>query len=105
VFALTLLEQGRTRNAADLIADLPPDGGNPNPGHIGQTHLTRAFLADLQGDAAMADSHLKRAEDILASLNAATYTRRMLAFYRTTRSPGAAGGTTLWAAADAPVDP
>ncbi|MGB0507966.1 MAG: tetratricopeptide repeat protein [Pikeienuella sp.] len=90
------LESGDAGRAADVLAMVPDDGGSPELDHIGDNHLTRAFLADLQGDATQAKRHLDAAEQAVSELDEASYTRRQLDHYRRTRTPGGAGGTTLW---------
>ena len=97
--ALALLEQGKEAEAMTL--GLSPGGDGPFPKHKCRAHLVRAFLADLEGDAALAEAHLNAAEEVMAGMSPDHEALRALACYRRTRTPGGAGGTTLWMIADA----
>lgn len=92
----THLELGRIEAARAGLEPLPRNGGEANPLRKGQTAMLRAWLADLDGDAALAQALLDQAETHLTHLSSAHYARRDLARYQQTRVPGGAGGTMLW---------
>ena len=91
--ALALIEQGVPAKARAFV---PDNDGAP----IVYTHfrhkLMLAMLADAEGDAALAETLLHDAENILATTDPSDGFFRMLAKYRTTRTPGKPGGTALW---------
>ncbi|WP_415922069.1 pentapeptide repeat-containing protein [Tateyamaria sp. SN6-1] len=99
--ALSLLEVGLATQAATALAEVPSDWEGDNASQIAQLVLVRGFLADLQGDAEIANEYLMEARRRLALCHPSHYVLRMIDCYEATRVPGGPGGTTLWALRDA----
>ncbi len=100
---LTLLESGAVSDASDILSEVPDNAALLSE-DMGLKHLARAFFADLQGDLAAAETNLERARQYLDHLDPRRDTRRRLDCYLKTRTPGGAGGTTLWTITDLPDD-
>jgi len=98
-----LLEGDAERDAGHVLSEIPNEAALM-PKDAGLNDLVRAFLADLQGDADRAEGYLAEAEQSLAHFATTHSTRRELDCYRRTRTPGGAGGTTLWMITDLPDD-
>jgi len=100
-WARAALEIGDIGIARRALAAIPDDVGDPDPVAKWRHRFLQGWIADLDGDADRATALLDRAERLLGDRDPNHYARRELAKYRETRVPGAAGGTTLWAAGGA----